>query len=260
MDLSVVIVEYLDLASLREAISSIRGNIGQLETEVIVVSNSAYPGSIQAEIRRDFLGVRLIFNQNNRGFAAGVNQGLALAQGEFVLLLNPDARLLDESIVHALELFRANPRVAVVGPLILDRSGKIQDSCRRFLSLGILLQRTAKRILHRGNVPIPEEIDYNLSQKVDWVCGACLLVRHSAIADIGPLDERFLMYMEDMDWCRRFWQKGWEVWFQPLWKVEHNAGRGSTSRFRLTNKLLWLHLASLSKYLVKWGFKTPRTR
>ncbi len=254
MDVSVVIVEYKDVASLARAITSIQEIPAELSTEIIVVSNSSYTAAKQTEIRESLPGVSFIFNEDNRGFAKGVNQGIARAQGEFILLLNPDARMVDTSLSQAVRLLRANPRVAVAGPLIVDGAGQIQDSCRQFITPKILIGRTVKRVFQGGggNLPVLEENDYRQPHPVDWVCGACLLVRKAAIADVGLLDERFFMYMEDMDWCRRFWGHGWEVWFQPSWQIEHQAGRGSASKPRLHNRLMWIHLSSLGKYVLKW--------
>jgi N-acetylglucosaminyl-diphospho-decaprenol L-rhamnosyltransferase len=256
MDISVVVVEYQDPASLARAITSLGERTVGLTTEIIVVSNSSYPPAKQEEIRASLPGVHFIFNQENLGFARGVNQGLARARGRFILLLNPDARLLDDNLTQVVQFLEANPRAAVVGPLIVDSAGQIQDSCRQFLTPRELLWRTLKRIMRVGNMPVLEEKDYQQGHRVDWVCGACLLARKAAIDKIGRLDERFFMYLEDMDWCRRFWEGGWEVWFQPFCKVEHNAGRGSTSRFGLANRLMWIHLASLCKYFSKWAVRS----
>ena len=106
-----------------------------------------------------------------------------------------------------------------------------------------------------------EQRDYTRAEKVNWVSGACMLVRKSAIDKVGMMDERYFMYVEDMDWCRLFNRRGFEVWYQPIWSVEHNAGRGSTAKFNVGNKLMWIHASSLIKYFLKWsyGFKQGNT-
>jgi N-acetylglucosaminyl-diphospho-decaprenol L-rhamnosyltransferase len=256
MDISAVIVEYQDPVSLARAVNSLQERAAGLSTEIIVVSNSIYPPAKQDEIRASLPEVHFIFNRENLGFGRAVNQGIARARGRFILLLNPDARLLDDNLGKVVQFLEDNPRVAVVGPLIVDSAGHFQDSCRQFLTLSKLLGRTLKRIFGIGNMPVLEEKDYQQGHRVDWVCGACLVARKAAIDKIGMLDERFFMYLEDMDWCRRFWEGGWEVWFQPCLSVEHNASRGSTSRFRLANRLMWIHLASLFKYFNKWALRS----
>jgi hypothetical protein len=253
VDVSVIIVEYMDPGLLEMAVHSCLAHCANLNLEIIAVSNSSYDKSKQDKIRGRLPGVHFIFNQDNRGFAKGVNQGIALASGEFILLLNPDARLLDASLFGALEFMRHKPGVAVVGAMIVDQFGKVQDSCRQFMTLRVLAARTWSRLLGIASGPVLENRDYSREQKVDWVSGACLLARKAAIDDAGMLDERYFMYLEDMDWCMSFYRRGWEVCYYPNWQVEHNAGRGSTSNFWLTNRKMWIHLASLFKYYLKWS-------
>jgi GT2 family glycosyltransferase len=252
MDLSVIIVEYLDLESLEKAIRSIYSHISNLGVEVIVVSNSAYPIEKQVQIRSKFNETQFTFNQDNLGFAQAVNQGINVSSGEFIMLLNPDARLLDGSVQGAVEFMVENDNIAVVGPMTLKGNGQLHDTCRRFMSPGLLVARTIKRLLSIGKETVLEDMDYSKIQKVDWVSGGCLIARKSAINKSGLMDERYFMYMEDMDWCRRFWQDGFEVWYLPEWKIEHIGGKASTKNFSISNKLMWIHLISYFKYYFKW--------
>lgn len=256
MDLSIIIVEYMDTQLLERAIHSIFANVTDLKVQLIVVSNSCYSEKQQDTLVTTFPRVHFLFNENNLGFSTAVNQGLGACNSEYVLLLNPDATLMDRSILNALDFLRGNPRIAVVGPIIVDSSGSVQDSCRKFMTLSILLKRTLTRILSANHGPISEKMDYSKKQQVDWVSGACLLARRVAIDSIGPMDERYFMYLEDMDWCKRFWLGGWEVWFLPDWQVVHDAGRGSTTKFSIKNRLMWIHFISYIKYLYKWSLSS----
>jgi GT2 family glycosyltransferase len=116
-----------------------------------------------------------------------------------------------------------------------------------------LLKRIVLRIVKPRSENILEKKDYSKTHYVGWVSGACMLVRKAAIDDVGLMDERYFMYAEDMDWCRNFQNYNWRVCYLPDWKVEHNAGRGSSSRFGLSNKLMWIHISSLCKYYAKWS-------
>jgi N-acetylglucosaminyl-diphospho-decaprenol L-rhamnosyltransferase len=252
MDISVIIVEYKDIDIVLNAVRSIAGNLSDLVYEIFVVSNSLYGPDTQRYLTTEFPGVNLIFNRENVGFAKACNQGIKESKGEHVLLVNPDASLLDRSIEHALDLMKKNNRIAIVGPTIIDRSGVVQDSCRNFMTFGKLLKRTLKRTPTSRSNGIVETEDVHDVRSVDWVSGACMLIRREAINEVGLLDERYFMYVEDMDWCRTFWSTGWEVWYQPGWKIEHNAGRGSTSGINVLNKLMWIHILSYSKYRLKW--------
>ena len=252
MHISIIIVEYMDIGMLEKAINSVsRHSLGS-GTEIIVVSNSSYSKDKQAEIRMMFHGTQFIFNQSNLGFATAVNQGIAISSGKYIMLLNPDAKVLDNSLSRVIEFMEANPRIGILGPQVFDGTGEIQDACRDFMTIGKLLLRTFRRLIKLNNGGIVEIKDYSKSQPVDWVSGACMLVRRKSIDIVGLMDERYFMYMEDMDWCRRFWQHGWEVWYQPEWKVEHNAERASTTGFSLKNKLMWIHLISFCKYCFRW--------
>jgi N-acetylglucosaminyl-diphospho-decaprenol L-rhamnosyltransferase len=252
MDVSVIIVEYFCLDKMSDAVKSISAYASAVSSEVIVISNSVYSSGKQKEIRTTFPQLEFIFNENNVGFGKAVNQGIEKAAGDFIMLLNPDGTFIDNSLKRAIEFMFANSQTAVIGPKIVEHSGELQDSCREFMTLGILFKRMMKRFFTKNSGGVLENKDYSLTQPVDWVSGACMLVRKEAINKSGMLDERYFMYAEDMDWCRNFKNKGWQVWYLPSWIVEHNAGRGSTSHFRITNKLMWVHMSSLFKYWIKW--------
>jgi N-acetylglucosaminyl-diphospho-decaprenol L-rhamnosyltransferase len=252
MNISAIIVEYKDIETVRNAVRSIEANLSNYQYDIFVVSNSSYSLNVQDRLRIELPGINFIFNVENTGFAKACNQGIKESKSEHILLINPDASLLDESIKHALDLMKKNRRIAVVGPMIVNKEAIIQDSCRYFMTFRKLLWRTLRRFVTSQKEGIHEAGNIGNSQPVDWVSGACMLVQREAINQAGPLDERYFMYIEDMDWCRTFWKSGWEVWYQPRWRIEHNAGRGSTSGSKLRNKLMWVHILSYCKYCLKW--------
>lgn len=252
MDISFIIVEYFCTDILQEAVQSIFDHASTRSFEIIVVSNSSYSQKRQAELCLSFPKVEIIFNQKNFGFGRAVNQGIRKSSGKFVFLLNPDAQLVDQSLARAIEFMVAHEQVAVLGPLIVDSTGQIQDSCREFMTFGSMLKRMYKRLALTSRGGVLEKKDYFRAHQVDWVSGACLLARKEAITKAGLLDERYFMYVEDMDWCRNFYKYGWQVWFLPDWKVEHNASRASSDRWALMNRLMWIHLLSFLKYNIKW--------
>ena len=201
--------------------------------ELIVVDNGSEDGSAEL-VQQRFPEVRLVANRRNRGFAAAVNQGLNLAAGRYVLLLNSDARLEPTALGRLAAYLDAHPRVAVVGPRLRNPDGSIQSSRRRFPTLATtflestVLQRFWPQhpLLQRYYVLDRSDDE---AQAVDWLSGACLLVRRAAIAEVGGLDERFFMYSEELDWCRRFRAAGWEVVYLPEAEATHEAG-GSSRR------------------------------
>ncbi|GAM10716.1 N-acetylglucosaminyl-diphospho-decaprenol L-rhamnosyltransferase [Geobacter sp. OR-1] len=257
MDLSVIIVEYKDTEIIIPAINSIITWCND-STEIIVTSNSCYSDEKQADIISKFSAANFIFNSENVGFGKACNQGILRSTGEYVLLFNPDCRMLDSSIKYAVKMMEENPYIGVIGPMIIDNAGEIQDSCRYFMTPLKLINRLLKRTFKSNTGSVLESVDTSKPQTIDWVSGACMLVRRSAIDSAGMFDPRYFMYVEDMDWCRTFWKHNWEVWHQPLWKVEHNAGRESTTRFSIMNRLMWIHIISLVKYYAKWLFMRPK--
>lgn len=257
MELSIIIVEYKNTDIIKEAITSIQKHFINFDYEIFVISNSDYSEDVRKNLSISFPNVHFIFNQKNLGFAKANNQGIKQSNSEFVLLINPDTKVVDNGISYAINLMKTNSKIAVIGPKIFDKNGKVQDSCREFITINKLIFRALKRTIN-GKSAVLEKIEYSKTQPVDWISGACILVRRSAIDDVGLMDERYFMYDEDMDWCRRFWQHGWEVWYLPHLMIEHNATRKSANYLNLFNKLLWVHMESHLKYFHKWGLSTNK--
>lgn len=252
LDLAVVIVSWnvRDLLArcLRSAGDSLAGS--GLSWRIVVVDNASTDGT-PAMVRRAFPQVTLIALSENRGFAGGNNVGLqelgltlspresgvpdAAGQGErprAVLLLNPDVEVVGRAIPDLIAYLEAHPRVGVVGPQLCFPDGTVQSSRRRFPTPGTLFWESTPleqlwpanpwaRRYHRRDRPAGVE------QAVDWLVGACLLVRAEAIAQAGPLDAGYFLYFEELAWCRRIRQAGWDVVYLPSAQVVHHEGRSS---------------------------------
>jgi hypothetical protein len=201
-----------------------------LITETIVVDNGSTDGSIEV-MRGEFPTVRLIANTHNQGFPAANNQGLAVAQGRYVLLLNPDTEVVEDALATMVAFADGHPDVGVVGPQLLNPDGSVQSSRRRFPTLATaffestwLQPYAPRRLLERYYVlDRPDDA----TQDVDWVKGAALLARREALERVGPMDEKFFMYSEELDWCRRFREAGWRVVYLPTAQVVHHEGKSS---------------------------------
>src|SRR6266508_6440002 len=180
-----------------------------LPLQVLVVDNASSDASAGV-VRECFPAYTLIENRENAGFTRANNQALRLANGGYVLLLNPDAELQPGALETLVSRLESQPQAAVVGPTVVNGQGQPQSTRRRFPTLATaflestLLQRflapqhSVLRQYYRLDHPDDE------SQSVDWLVGACLLVRRAALDQVGPLDERFFMYFEEVDWCQRF--------------------------------------------------------
>jgi GT2 family glycosyltransferase len=186
---------------------------------------------------------RLIRNHRNVGLARAWNQGVAASAGEYVVLINPDTLVRDDFFELVEAFFAEHPGAGVVGPRILDDDGTLQLSARKEVSMiSGLFGRTSflTRLFPESSLvkdQFPAITGASLPARVDWVSGACMIVRRRARLEIGPADERFFMYFEDADLCRRAREAGWSVYYLPEVEVVHRAGGSSRSRLRAVWRL-----------------------
>lgn len=224
---SVVVVNWNTRELLARCLESIRPAAG-IACEMIVVDNGSTDGS-QAMVRERFAPARLLANADNVGFAQASNQGAAAARGDYVLLLNSDAQLLDGALAALVELAAAQPKAAAVGARLLDIDHTFQASHGRFPTLGreLLILSGIGRLLYGGWYPSSGPDEQLGPQPVEWVGGACMLLRRAAFDAVGGLDEGYFMYAEEMDLCYRLRAAGWEVWYQPAATVLHVGSASS---------------------------------
>lgn len=258
--ISFILIEYHSLDDLPAAFDAIRAASGGLDSEIIVSSNSSYPEMEQLRLRSDFPGVAWVFNSGNGGFAAGMNAGIRASKGDWVVLSNPDARIQRGSFAAAIAWFAAHPKVAVIGPRIIGPDGTVQDSCRRFMTMPRFVARQLRRLFTRRLVLHELCAEALQSQAVDWVIGGFMMIRRDALSIVGLLDDGYFLYVEDMDWCKRFWDAGFEVWYYPDLAVCYAGDRKSTAS--ITNpgrfKYAWWHLKSYMRFLRKHGLFPER--
>jgi GT2 family glycosyltransferase len=199
--------------------------------EVIVVDSGSSDGSLEM-VRREFPWARVIANSQNVGFIRGSNQGIEASQGRYVLLLNPDTEIVGDALSVMVDYADANPQVGALGPQLRYPDGTIQSSRRRFPTLATaflestVLQRWLPRHRVLDDYYVRDQSDDD-TQEVDWVVGACLLLRREAIAQVGLLDESVFMYSDELDWCRRARSVDWRVVYLPAAQVVHHEGKSS---------------------------------
>jgi len=198
---------------------------------VHVVDNASTDGTVEM-LQQDLAWVDILPSPTNLGFAAGNNLGLERTRGEYILLLNPDAELAPEAISVMLGALEAHPRAGIVGPHLTYPDGRDQPSRRRFPTFPMaLFESTVLEQWFPGNRWARryrmEDVPDDHVQRVDWLTGACLLTRRAVWEQIGPLDEQFFMYSEELDWCKRAAQAGWECLYVPEALVVHYEGQSS---------------------------------
>ena len=252
MKFSVLIVNYASWPLTLRCIASLQ-QTRYGDFEVFIVDNdNVEPPELPS-------GVRLIRNKENVGFARAHNRGIAASSGDPVVIINPDT-LVERDFFELLEGFVSeNPRVGIAGPRILDSEGDLQLSARREISaLSGFLGRTSllTRLFPKSSLvksQFPTATDQSRPTSVDWVSGACMIVRRETLRDVGPLDERFFMYFEDADLCRRARAAGWLVCYLPHVEIVHQTGASSRSR----PKAIWLLHKSAFLYHRKHGAHGP---
>lgn len=235
-EVTAILVNYNAGPELRQALQSIRDELEARPWEAIVIDNASIDGS--AAIVSEFAPqARLVRNAKNVGFAAGVNQGLAAAAAPLVLIMNPDCRLGTGAFTALKEELERREQCAIVGPRILDPDGSIQGSARgdpdMFTGLfgrTTLLRRLLPGLpISRRNVVTEEAIrNGHKAVKVDWLSGACMLARRSALERVNGFDERYFLYWEDADLCRRLRSAGYHVRYVPDATAVHRVGHSST--------------------------------
>ena len=243
LDLSIVIVSWNVVDLLRDCLRSIYAapgarmeggdalRIGDYAVEVYVVDNASSDGSPEM-VREDFPGVTLVAGKANLGFTRGNNVALRRCRGRYVLLLNPDTRVVGDALSRMLDYMEAHPDAGVLGPQLRYGDGSLQSSRRRFPTLmtafweSTLLQNWFPRNRWARAYSLADTPD-DLVQDVDWVVGACMLMRGEAIQQVGLLDEHFFMYSEELDWCRRIVAAGWRVVYFPQAVIIHYEGQSS---------------------------------
>lgn len=241
-----VIVSYNSGAELRGCAGSLLEHDG---TNVIVVDNDSPDRSL--EVIAD-LPVTRIQRPDNPGFGTASNDGMRRGDAPFVLFLNPDARLDPASLGRLVEVLRAEPATGVVGPRITGDDGALHHSLRRFARLRSTYARALflHRLLPRARWTdelIRDPAAYERRCSPEWISGACLLVRRSVLEQVGGFDERFFLYREDMDLCRRIRDAGWDVRFEPAAHARHEGG-ASGSRAGLLPVLAESRIAYARKH------------
>lgn len=266
---SIALNSYRSPELLRLALRALEKHLaGVLFPYEVLVVDSATQEMTETLMREEFPTVRFFPNQANVGFGRLINQSIREARGEYIFFINADIIVEADTVPKLLEYAEAHPDIGLIGPKQLNFNGKVQESCYRFYRpQTILYRRTFLGRLSFGKKHLRwfTLADHNLAlpTPVEWVIGSAMFVSKANATKIGPMDDRFFMYLEDVDWCRRFWEAGLRVVYYPEAVVYHYHVKGSAKGgfflSLLMNRLTWYHIESAAKYFLKyWGKPLPR--
>ena len=255
--LSIIIVTYNSRSDVGGCLESLT-RPGAVRTDhVILAVDNASPDGTAASIRERWLGVTVIDAGANLGFAAANNLGIRQSFGEFVLLLNPDTVVPAGAIDQLVAVLDSRGDAAVAGPRIVDASGRAELSYGRMISpLAELRQKLLVVGNDRGWPGIQSAVERMTRRRkaVDWVSGACLLIRRADVEAVGLLDERYFMYTEDVDVCASVRARGRRVLFEPAAEIVHLRGRSvATARRRTSSAYRRSQMAFYEKHHPRWA-------
>lgn len=258
MELSIVIVNYKTKGLLKQCLRGIDDCHFRFPHEVIVVDNDSRDGSLEL-VRDKFPHVTLVSSPKNVGFAAGMNLGFHRAKGKYVMTLNTDVAIFCGAIEALHQHLEKNSTVGMAVPKLINPDGSTQLSTYLFPSFFVALWRRTPL----GNLPGPRrslkkflmlDWPHDEIRPIGWALGAVLFMRRSALEQVGFFDERFFLFLEDVDLCRRFWERGWSIEFVPTAEMVHYHQRPSAEKNQTGGVLSYtarLHIRSWLKYFTK---------
>lgn len=251
IDLSVVILTYNSSLYIEECFKSLLKELPDKKTEIIIIENNSTDNTLSLleniinSTIPEKIDVKLIKNDRNNGYAQAINQGLEISSGKQILLLQPDVVMLANSLSKLLKVLEEDPKIGMAAPQFQYPDGKIQPSCRRFPNywsvineaLGLTLLFPKNKSLNRWKMG---DFDHTYRREVDQPMAACVLLKRNILDDVGLMDEQFVMFFNDVDWCKRIKEIGWKIIFAPEAEVIHILG-GSVNQMR-SRMILYSHV------------------
>ncbi|MBN1350478.1 glycosyltransferase family 2 protein [candidate division KSB1 bacterium] len=263
IQLSIVIVTFNNDSEIAECLRALARSNRNETWEIILVDNDSQDQTANVvhqeceKLRNEHLQTRFLLNHSNEGFTRATNQGLRLARGNYVLLLNPDTEVTENALQILMQRLSNDPGIGLIAPQLRYPDGRVQASCRHFprrrdvffhtFGLSLLFKRSP--LFNHWKMP---RFSHTLEADVDQPQGACLMTHRQALQAVGYLDERFPMFFSDVDWCRQFKERGWRILFLPDARVIHHQG-ASVYRNRL--RMIRSSHKSFYEYFVKYKIR-----
>lgn len=257
ISVSIIIISWKMRALLERLLESIVVNTGDVSYEIVVVDNHSEDGTVET-VKSRFPQVILIKNEKNRGVAAARNQGFDIARGKYFLTLDADMMLIENSVKTLFEFMESEPEVGVAGSMLISTEGDLQYNCKRYPTLGAFLLRRLDSYerVHKSRTlrrHLMTDWDHASVREVDYLIGACQMIRREALEKVGLLDEKIFYGPEDIDFCIRMHKAGWKVMYNPSTKIIHYEQRMTKSQ--LLSPVSWKHLMGILYLYWKYKFR-----
>lgn len=235
LDISVILISFNTAEMTRKALGLLMSLSNSVKMEVIVVDNASTDGSVEM-LRNEFPGITLILNSKNVGFGRANNQALPLISGRFILLLNTDAFVEEDTVAKTIQYMEAHPACGILGVKLIGREGELQPSCRYFPTpWNMFLNSTGLTRFFKRTIMVDDMTwDHAAVRECDWVPGCYFLIRKELINQIGLFDPRYFLYYEEIDYCFNAKKAGWRIAYFPYTSVVHIGGESAKSAGKIT--------------------------
>jgi GT2 family glycosyltransferase len=229
IDVSIIIVNWNVEKLLRDCLRSIYENTKKISFEVILIDNASHDGSVEM-VKKEFPHVHLIANTDNAGFTKANNQGIRIAKGRLIMLLNPDTELLGNAVLNMVHFMDAHKDCGALGAELKNTDGSLQRSCKTFPSLEVTLYNS----LFLDSLFPSSQIfgkhymtwwDFNEPREVDQPMGSALMIRREVMDSVGMFDENIFIWFDEVDLCYRIKHAGWKIFFTPSAQIKHHLSK-----------------------------------
>ena len=259
-DLSVVIISWKMKELLSNCLASLTKYTSGLKYELILIDNNSQDGTIEM-IESEYPDAKFIKNEKNNGVAPARNQGLELVEGKYVLILDADVELTENSFIQLYKLMEENPGYGVCGCKLTDPDGQLQTTCKRFPTLMALFFRRLESFEFIKNSKTLKyhtmrDWDHSEIREVDYLIGACQFIRKSVLEEIGFYDGNIFYGPEDIDFCLRVWRAGFKVVYYPFTKIIHHEQR--VTKKNVFSAIAYKHLKGIFYIYMKYKGRLTR--
>lgn len=242
---SIIVLEYNSVDEIDQILVNLHNSLEQERYELIISSNSLYSLKKREKLKSVYSDAKWVFNRRNGGFAYGMNEGLKVANGDILVVMNSDVCLCN-SLNPMVDYLESHQKVGIIAPKIVDDNNIIQDSFRNFVTPFNFFMRQLGRIINNGELHVK---DLKKPVSVDWVIGAFMMCSRAFYEKVGGLCDDYFMYCEDMDWCKRAHHAGYDVIYYPDVVVNYKGTRAARSSW----KYFKIFIKSLLTYWKKYG-------